>query len=66
MPEFYDDEVARGDRVGEGCEAAFVGVGACAAACNCVVDYGEGEGVGEVDAPAWKGWDVSLGVFREL
>lgn len=55
MSEFDDYEVPRHELVSYGREAGFVVEGARGAAADGVVDYGDaGEGVGEVDAPAWR------------
>lgn len=64
MPEFDDDDVVGLHEVDDLVEAAFARVGAGASAADGFVDDGEGEGVGEVDTPAWlgvslvMGWDV--------
>jgi hypothetical protein len=54
VPEFDDDDVVGLDGVDDGLEAAFDCEGAGGAAAEGLVAYGEGEGVGEVVAPAWK------------
>lgn len=53
VSELDDHVVAGDDFVNEGCEASFVGVGACGSAANgCVDDVGVLDGEGEVNTPA--------------
>lgn len=53
MPKFDDDDVVGLNEVYDFGEAAFARVGAGGSAPDGLVDDGEGERVGEVDAPAW-------------
>jgi hypothetical protein len=55
VSEFHDDDIVGLYEVDNLVEAAFDGVGARTAAANGFVDDGQGERVGEEDAPAWFG-----------
>ena len=53
MAEFHNHDIVWFYKVDNLVEAAFYGVGAGAAATDGFVDYREGDGVWEEDAPAW-------------
>jgi hypothetical protein len=65
VAELDDDDVVGLHGVDDFVEAAFTRIGARAAPANGFVDDVEGEGVGEVDAPACgRVLDVDVGVGR--
>jgi len=54
VAEFNDDDVVGLDQLDDFVKAVFDGEGAGAAAADGLVDHGEGDGVGEVNAPAFR------------
>jgi hypothetical protein len=62
VSEFDDDDIVGFHEIDDLVKAAFARVRAGTAAADCLVDDGEGDGVWEVDAPAWivLGWVLEM------